>query len=75
MYVFQNKPKKKIYFIYIQVDEQGQFHRLGDPRLLYGAMLAIRVNLGAYFSFLLARAVTIAVRYSAIRRQGTNPNG
>jgi len=38
-------------------------------------MLAIRVNLGAYFSFLLARAVTIAVRYSAIRRQGTNPNG
>jgi acyl-CoA oxidase len=57
------------------VDEHGKFHRLADPRLLYGAMLATRVNLCAYFSMLLARAVTIAVRYSAVRRQGLNPNG
>ncbi|UJR27411.1 hypothetical protein I4U23_008701 [Adineta vaga] len=57
------------------VDEQGTFHRLGDPRLLYGAMLATRVNLCAFFSILLARAITIAMRYSAVRRQGQNPNG
>ncbi|CAF0812925.1 unnamed protein product [Adineta steineri] len=57
------------------VDEQGTFHRLGDPRLLYGTMLATRVNLCAYFSILLARAITIAMRYSAVRRQGQNPNG
>ena len=57
------------------MDEQGQFERLGDPRLLYGSMLATRVNLCAFFSTLLARAVTIAIRYSAIRRQGLDPNG
>ncbi|CAF0966451.1 unnamed protein product, partial [Rotaria sordida] len=57
------------------VDEQGNFHRLGDPRLLYGAMLATRVSLCAFFSILLARAATIAIRYSAVRRQGLNPSG
>lgn len=57
------------------MDEEGTFHRLGDPRLLYGAMLATRVNLCAFFSILLARAVTIAIRYSAVRHQGLNPNG
>ncbi|CAM4852807.1 unnamed protein product [Rotaria socialis] len=57
------------------VDEQGTFHRLADPRLLYGAMLATRVNLCAFFALLLARAVTIAVRYSAVRRQGQTPSG
>ncbi|CAF2817046.1 unnamed protein product [Rotaria sp. Silwood2] len=57
------------------VDEQGNFHRLGDPRLLYGAMLATRVSLCAFFSILLARVTTIAVRYSAVRRQGQNPSG
>lgn len=57
------------------VDEQGEFHRLADPRLLYGVMLATRVNLCAFFSVLLARATTIAVRYSAVRHQGQNPNG
>jgi acyl-CoA oxidase len=57
------------------VDELGTFHRLGDPRLLYGAMLATRGNLCAFFAILLARATTIAIRYSAVRRQGQNPNG
>ncbi|CAF4091082.1 unnamed protein product [Rotaria magnacalcarata] len=57
------------------VDQQGSFHRLADPRLLYGAMLTTRVNLCAFFALLLARAVTIAVRYSAVRRQGQTPSG
>jgi acyl-CoA oxidase len=74
LFLFKNKILLYIY-IYIQVDEQGTFHRLGDPRLLYGAMLATRVNLCAFFSILLARAITIAMRYSAVRRQGLNPNG
>ena len=68
-----NQIEKK--FLFNQVDEQGNFERLGDPRLLYGAMLATRVSLTGFFSMLLARAITIAVRYSAVRRQGLNPSG
>lgn len=68
-------PRNHMLMKLAHVDEQGEFHRLADPRLLYGAMLATRVNLCALFSLLLARAVTIAVRYSAIRHQGQNPNG
>jgi len=68
-------PRNHMLMKLAQVDEQGNFHRLGDPRLLYGAMLATRVNLCAFFSILLAKAVTIAMRYSAVRRQGLNPTG
>ena len=38
-------------------------------------MLATRVNLCAFFSILLARAITIAIRYSGVRHQGVNPSG
>ncbi|CAF0936129.1 unnamed protein product [Rotaria sp. Silwood1] len=68
-------PRNHMLMKLANVDEHGNFHRLGDPRLLYGAMLATRVSLCAFFSILLGRAVTIAIRYSAVRRQGQNPSG
>lgn len=38
-------------------------------KLTYGTMVFVRVTLVGEASFNLAKAVTIAVRYSAVRRQ------
>jgi acyl-CoA oxidase len=62
-------------FFSVQVDEQGSFHRRGDARLLYSAMIHMRIHLCYTFAISLAHAITIAVRYSAVRFQGLNPNG
>jgi hypothetical protein len=38
-------------------------------------MVHTRIHLGHDFSISLAHAITIAMRYSAVRFQGQNPNG
>jgi hypothetical protein len=53
-----------------RVTEQGKYERSNKPRQLgYGAMVFIRQGIVAEASVYLSRAVTIAVRYSAVRRQ------
>ncbi|UJR20063.1 hypothetical protein I4U23_023196 [Adineta vaga] len=58
-----------------EVDRGGHFHHRGDARMLYGAMIHMRIHLSYTFSLSLAQAVTIAMRYSAVRLQGLNPQG
>jgi hypothetical protein len=38
-------------------------------------MIHMRIHLSNTFSVSLAHAITIAMRYSAVRFQGQNPNG
>ncbi len=38
-------------------------------------MIHMRIHLSNNFSIVIAHAITIAVRYSAVRFQGQNPNG
>ena len=64
-----------MYFSFSKVDEQGKFHSQGDDRLLYGTMLQARIYLCENFTIALARSITIAMRYSAVRFQGQNLNG
>jgi hypothetical protein len=53
-----------------RVTKQGKYERSNKPRQLgYGAMVFIRQFIVADASVYLSRAVTIAVRYSAVRRQ------
>jgi hypothetical protein len=53
-----------------RVTKQGKYERSNKPRQLgYGAMVFIRQFIVAEASVYLSRAVTIAVRYSAVRRQ------
>ena len=58
-----------------QVDEQGHFHHRGDARLLYGTMVHERIRLINSVLIALTQSITIAMRYSAVRFQGQNPNG
>ncbi len=64
-----------MYFSSVQVDEQGNFTIHGDARLLYSAMIHMRIHLSYTFAVSLAQAITIALRYAAIRFQGQNPTG
>lgn len=45
----------------------------GAEKVLYGAMLNVRAGLVEKAAVTMARAVTIAVRYSAVRKQGFAP--
>jgi acyl-CoA oxidase len=54
-----------------EVSEDGTYRkRKGSEKLLYGAMLHVRASLVSKASLAIARALTIAVRYSAVRCQG-----
>ncbi|CAF4790178.1 unnamed protein product [Rotaria sp. Silwood1] len=68
-------PRTQMLMKLAQVDEQGNFHHRGDARLLYSAMIHMRIHLCYTFAVSLAQAVTIAIRYSAVRFQGQSPNG
>ena len=55
---------------YSRVDpETGTFQRTGSPVMVYGSLTNVRANIVTHARLVLARAVTIAVRYCSIRRQ------
>jgi acyl-CoA oxidase len=53
---------------FASVDEEGTFSIEGDTRILYAVMMNIRMQLIFHSSFAIAKALTIAIRYSAVRR-------
>ncbi|KAF2742569.1 acyl-CoA oxidase [Sporormia fimetaria CBS 119925] len=54
---------------YVDVSDDGKFTRHGHPAVLYGSLTFVRANIIMHARLILARAVTVAVRYLAIRRQ------
>jgi acyl-CoA oxidase len=52
-----------------QVTPQGEFKRVGSELVMYACMLILRANLCLFADLLLSISTTIAVRYSAVRRQ------
>ncbi|XP_064474025.1 peroxisomal acyl-coenzyme A oxidase 1-like [Ornithodoros turicata] len=52
-----------------QVTKEGDYIKPASDKLNYGTMVFVRVLLLDMFAFNMARACTIAVRYSAVRRQ------
>ncbi|CAF1253259.1 unnamed protein product [Rotaria sordida] len=68
-------PRTQMLMKFDQVDEQGKFHNQSDARLLYGTLLHARIYLCESVTVALAQAITIAMRYSAVRFQGQNSNG
>lgn len=63
-------PRSAMLSRYVQVsDETGTLIRTGHPAVLYGSLTNIRAQIIMHARLVLARAVTIAVRYCSIRRQ------
>lgn len=55
---------------YAKVDPvTGAFKKEGHPGLVYGSLTNVRANIVMHSRLILARAVTIAVRYTSIRKQ------
>ena len=68
-------PRENLLMRFASVEPDGTYVRPKSEKLSYGTMVFVRTGL-AYSSFLaLARAVTIAIRYSIVRRQTQNKTG
>ena len=53
----------------LQVLPDGTYVKPKNPRLAYGTMVLVRANIVGFAGHSLAQAVTIATRYSCVRRQ------
>jgi acyl-CoA oxidase len=63
-------PKSAMLSRYAEVsDEIGTFTRRGHPAVVYGSLTFVRGQIILHARLVLARAVTVAVRYCSIRRQ------
>uniref|UniRef100_A0A0D6R080 Acyl-coenzyme A oxidase n=1 Tax=Araucaria cunninghamii TaxID=56994 RepID=A0A0D6R080_ARACU len=63
-------PRKQMFMRFSKVTREGKYLQSDVPRqLVYGAMVYVRQAIVADASNYLSRAVCIAVRYSAVRRQ------
>ncbi|CAK1544437.1 unnamed protein product [Leptosia nina] len=62
-------PRENMCMKNAQVLKDGTYMKLGNAKLTYGTMVFVRVTLVSDSAFNLAKAATIAVRYSAVRRQ------
>ena len=59
----------------LQVMPDGTYVKPPVAKAAYGTMVGIRSGIVIFTGRGLARAVTIATRYSVVRRQGENPKG
>ncbi|KAK8200961.1 hypothetical protein M8818_006281 [Zalaria obscura] len=61
---------------YNKVDQAtGRYQKAGNPAVVYGTLTAIRANIVMHARLVLARAVTVAVRYTAVRHQFRDRDG
>ncbi|KAL3818001.1 hypothetical protein ACJIZ3_003906 [Penstemon smallii] len=69
-------PRNQMLMRVSQVTRDGKYKQSDVPRqLVYGTMVYVRQTIVADASCALSRAVTIATRYSAVRRQFGSQNG
>ena len=62
-------------FILFQVLPDGTYQKLVSNKISYGTMVFVRAFIVREMPLMLSRAVTIAVRYSVVRRQTQNRPG
>jgi acyl-CoA oxidase len=67
-------PRKNMLQRYSQVTSRGEYVKPKQDKLSYGSMITLRVSVVAMESWNLARALTIAVRYTNVRRQFSSQN-
>eukprot|EP00899_Mesostigma_viride_P006607 jgi/Mesvir1/15948/Mv08266-RA.1 len=63
-------PRTHMLMRFAKVTEDGKYIRAPHDKAAYGTMIAVRVHFVRGAALHLSRAATIAVRYSAVRRQG-----
>uniref|UniRef100_A0AC35TNP9 Acyl-coenzyme A oxidase n=1 Tax=Rhabditophanes sp. KR3021 TaxID=114890 RepID=A0AC35TNP9_9BILA len=67
-------PRRHMLMRFSKVDKEGNFTKPLHDKISYTTMLHVRSVLISFFGNILGRALTIAIRYSGIRRQGEIDN-
>ncbi|KAN0038452.1 hypothetical protein ACTA71_000630 [Dictyostelium dimigraforme] len=62
-------PRSNMLSRFFRVNENGEYEKPKHPKLIYAGMVGVRSNMIENSFVCLARAVTIAIRYSTIRKQ------
>ena len=68
-------PRDQMLQKFVQVDREGTFSIEGDLREMYAVMMYIRTSMMYKTKMYLAKALTIGLRYSVVRRQFKNISG
>ena len=68
-------PRNNMLMQFANVSVDGKFERTGNEHVMYAVMLIMRGILCMFGSLLLTISTTIAIRYSAVRRQTVNADG
>jgi acyl-CoA oxidase len=68
-------PRDNMLQKFVTVDRDGSVSIQGDLRVLYSTMLMIRMMLLAASKYYFSYSLTIALRYSVVRRQFKNVSG
>lgn len=68
-------PRTNILGKYVEITPDGELKRLGDPLIGYATMMFIRQFISTSLPKIYGQAITIAVRYSAFRKQFKNKFG
>ena len=69
------KSKETNRFFNLQVEPDGSYVRPPAAKVSYGAMVKTRVGIVVLSAWHLSKAITIAVRYSIVRKQGQLTDG
>ncbi|KAN0019334.1 hypothetical protein ACTFIU_002542 [Dictyostelium citrinum] len=62
-------PRENMLSRFFRVNENGEYEKPKHPKLIYAGMVGVRSNMIENSFVCLSRAVTIAIRYSTIRKQ------
>ncbi|XP_003391494.1 PREDICTED: peroxisomal acyl-coenzyme A oxidase 1-like, partial [Amphimedon queenslandica] len=68
-------PRDQMLMKYAQVSRDGTYSKPPTDKITYGTMVFVRAGIVVQSASILARAVTIAIRYSVVRRQTQNRPG
>uniref|UniRef100_A0A8C4NGW4 Acyl-coenzyme A oxidase n=1 Tax=Eptatretus burgeri TaxID=7764 RepID=A0A8C4NGW4_EPTBU len=68
-------PRTNMLMKFAKVEEDGTYIRPPSDKLAYGTMVFIRALIVSEASYVLAKACTIAIRYSVVRRQSQQTPG
>eukprot|EP01129_Flabellula_baltica_P014140 TRINITY_DN6718_c0_g1_i1.p1 TRINITY_DN6718_c0_g1~~TRINITY_DN6718_c0_g1_i1.p1 ORF type:complete len:662 (-),score=162.81 TRINITY_DN6718_c0_g1_i1:13-1998(-) len=63
-------PRENMLMKYAQVTPEGEYIRPPNSKLVYGTMVMVRAGITISSAEFLSKAITIAIRYSCVRRQG-----
>lgn len=67
-------PRTNMLMKYTYVGKDGKIEKRGNEKMMYATLLALRTHLPRNCFFSQSRAVTIATRYSLLRKQFRNDN-